>query len=125
MALGSSPNGLGLLRPGDGLIAIVSAALIAVLFMHTMVPSGRLIVRQDGQIFTETDVRLDRTLRVPGPLGETVIEIRAGRVRVASDPSPRQLCVRQGWLHSGESAVCLPNRVSLEWGQLGYDSLGY
>jgi len=44
---------------------------------------------------------------------------------VAADPSPRQICVRQGWLRAGEAVVCLPNRVSVEWGQLGYDSLGY
>jgi len=47
------------------------------------------------------------------------------RVRVAADPSPRQLCVRQGWIPPGGAAVCLPNRVSVENAAAGYDTLNY
>jgi hypothetical protein len=47
---------------------------------------------------------------------------------VASDPGPRQYCVRQGWLTRPNSiAICAPNQVSLMLvgGQAGYDSLNY
>jgi hypothetical protein len=47
---------------------------------------------------------------------------------VAADPSPRQLCVKKGWLTlSGQAALCLPNQVSLEIrGRTPtYDTLGY
>ncbi len=113
------------LHSGDWGVVLLGLGVIVILATQTPVPTHRVVIRQAGQVFMEGDVRLNQTFRVPGPLGVTVVEIRAGRVRVASDPSPRQLCVRQGWLGAGETAVCLPNRVSVEWGRLGYDSLGY
>jgi hypothetical protein len=49
---------------------------------------------------------------VRGPLGLTRIEIREGRVRVASSPCPLKICERAGWIESaGEMIVCLPNEV--------------
>jgi len=50
------------------------------------------------------------------------------RVRVVSDPGPRQYCVRQGWLErAGEIAICAPNEVSVQvaGGKAAYDSLSY
>lgn len=113
------------LRAGDWAVALLGLAVIVALSMQAPTLTGRVVIRQAGQVFMEGDVRLNQMIRVPGPLGVTVVEIQAGRVRVAEDPSPRQVCVRQGWLNAGETAVCLPNRVSVEWGRLGYDSLGY
>lgn len=88
----------------------------------------RAVVRAGGKVFAEASLARDRSLEVPGPLGTTVIDIRAGRARVASDPGPRQHCVRQGWLsRSGDVALCLPNQVSLELtgGERRFDSLNY
>lgn len=84
-----------------------------------------MIVRLDGQVVAESSLRLNRRITIEGPLGRSQIEIRDGRVRVASDPSPRQLCVRQGWIPPGGAAVCLPNRVSVENAAAGYDTLNY
>ena len=88
----------------------------------------RVVVRAGGQIVAERPLgRADR-VEVQGPLGTTVIEIEPGRARVASDPGPRQYCVRQGWLsRSGAVAICAPNQVSLSLagGQAEHDSLNY
>lgn len=84
-----------------------------------------MIVRLDGQVVAESSLRLNRRITIEGPLGRSQIEILNGRVRVASDPSPRQLCVRQGWIPPGGAAVCLPNRVSVENAAAGYDTLNY
>lgn len=113
------------LRAGDWGVALLGLAAIIALATQAPVSSGRVVIRQAGQVFMEGDARLNQTIRVPGPLGVTLVEFHSGRVRVAADPSPRQICVRQGWLSAGEAAVCLPNRVSVEWGRLAYDSLGY
>lgn len=113
------------LRPGDWLVAGLGLALVIGLIARPHPGAGRIVVRQAGQIWLDTDTRLNRRVQVPGPLGVTDIEIRNGRVRVVADPSPRQLCVRKGWLAPGEMAVCLPNRVSVEWGVTRYDSLNY
>jgi hypothetical protein len=114
------------LKPGDGLILALGLALVASLW-HRQASSldGRVIIRLDGKPFAEASLRLDRVIAVPGPLGESRVEIRAGKVRVAADPSPRQLCVKQGWIPPGGAAVCLPNRVAVENAAAGYDSLNY
>ncbi len=86
---------------------------------------GRVIVRMDGKVALEASLRLNRRIDIRGPLGFSRIEIRDGRVRVASDPGPRQICVRQGWIPPGGAAICLPNRVSVENAAAGYDTLNY
>jgi hypothetical protein len=54
------------------------------------------------------------TMGVPGPLGETLIEIRGGTARIAASPCPNQACVAAGAIHSpGQWAACLPNQVML------------
>jgi hypothetical protein len=54
----------------------------------------------------------EETVRVPGPLGDTVVEIRDGRARVLSSPCQNQTCVAAGYIHAhGQWTACLPNRV--------------
>ena len=49
---------------------------------------------------------------VDGPLGETVIEIDEGSVRVLSSPCPEKICIRSGSIsRPGQWIACLPNRV--------------
>ncbi|MEW5893144.1 MAG: NusG domain II-containing protein [Pseudomonadota bacterium] len=113
------------LRPGDILLLLAGLALVAGLLLRAPATADRVVIQQAGQTFLETSLRLDRVIAVPGPLGTTEVEIKSGRVRVKADPSPRQLCVQQGWLKAGEAAVCLPNRVSVQLGRAAYDSLNY
>ncbi|WP_245574981.1 NusG domain II-containing protein [Chitinilyticum litopenaei] len=120
-----------LIRPGDVLLALALLALLPALFAWCWSGDSATRVRiyQDGRLFAELDLQAARVLAVPGPLGTTSVEVAAGRVRIASDPSPRQYCVHAGWLsRAGQSAICLPNRTSIELiGKDGpaYDSLSY
>ncbi len=115
-----------MLRLGDALVLLLGLLVILVLWQAgSRGGDDRVLIRQDGRLFAEADLRLNRILPVPGPLGVTLVEIRDGRVRVKSDPGPRQVCVKQGWLAPGQAALCLPNRVSVERGRLRYDSLNY
>lgn len=121
---------LALLRPGDWLVILLAGGLVGVSF-PLLWQGGfaeRAIIRQAGQIFADLDLRSPRQIEVAGPLGNTLIAIETGRARVVSDPSPRQYCVRQGWLmHPGDIAICAPNQVSLQiTGRTRrYDSLSY
>ena len=121
---------LRLVRPGDWLVFLAGAAVVAVsipMFWQGGI-ADKAIVRQDGQVFAEIDLRTRRELQVPGPLGNTLIAIEPGRVRVVSDPGPKQYCVRQGWLmRPGEIAICAPNRVSVQVAGRTkvYDSISY
>lgn len=121
---------LHLLRPGDVLVILCSTAVVGVSF--PMFWQGgmaeRAIIRQEGRIFAEIDLRKRRQIEVGGPLGTTLILVEPGRARVVSDPGPRQYCVRQGWLmRPGEIAICAPNRVSLQIAGRTrvYDSISY
>lgn len=90
--------------------------------------ADKAIIRSGGKIFRELPLSHDLVLEVPGPLGYSKIAIHNHQARIASDPSTRQYCVRQGWLkQAGEVAICLPNQVSLELtgNNKRYDSLSY
>jgi len=121
---------LALLRPGDWLVMLGSAVMIGLsipMFWQGGL-ADKAIIRQEGKVFAEVDLKERRQLTVPGPIGTTLISIEPGRARVVSDPGPRQYCVRQGWLmRPGEIAICAPNRVSLQiTGRTKvYDSISY
>ncbi len=90
--------------------------------------ADRAIIRSGGKIFREVPLSRDQQIEVPGPLGTSIVSIEKRKARITADPSPRQYCVRQGWLQqAGEIAICLPNEVSVELtgSARKYDSLNY
>jgi hypothetical protein len=119
-----------LFRAGDAGVLLAGAGLVIALTVYAWGGSrgDTAVIRAAGQVIETVSLTRTQTFSVSGPLGATKIEIEPGRARVARDPSPRQLCVKQGWLtQSGQAALCLPNQVSLEIrGRISaYDSLGY
>jgi hypothetical protein len=105
---------------------------IAVVLLTMKLWSGDLadqaVIRSGGKVFRVVSLSSDQQIAVPGPLGTSIITIEKRRARISSDPSPRQYCVRQGWLQqAGEIALCLPNQVSVELTgrRKKYDSLNY
>ena len=121
---------LSALKPGDWLTLLagmVGTAIIATTVWHGGA-ADKAVIRSGGKIYREMPLSQNQTIEVPGPLGISRIAIQNHRARIASDPSPRQYCVHQGWLdQAGEIAVCLPNQVSLELrgSKRDYDSLNY
>jgi len=90
--------------------------------------ADKAVIRSGGKIFREVPLSRDQVIEVHGPLGLSQIAIHNRQVRIVVDPSPRQYCVRQGWLkQAGEISICLPNQVSVELsgGSKRYDSLNY
>jgi hypothetical protein len=118
------------LKTGDWLI-LLAGAIFTLWLAHLVWQGGaadKAIIRSGGKIFRELPLSRDLELEVPGPLGLSKITIHNRQARISSDPSPRQYCVRQGWLkQAGEVAICLPNQVSLELSgnNKRYDSLNY
>ncbi len=118
------------LKLGDWFIVLLGGLTVVTLTLKIW--NGDLadtaVIRSGGKIFSVVPLSKDQTINVPGPLGVSIISIEKRRARISSDPSPRQYCVRQGWLEqAGEIALCLPNQVSVELtGKLKrYDSLNY
>ncbi len=123
-------NTFNLIKPGDWLL-ILLGALFTLWLANTVWHGGaadKAIIRSGGKIFRELPLSRNTLIEVPGPLGFSKISIHNHQARIASDPSPRQYCVKQGWLkQAGEIAICLPNQVSLELSgsKKRYDSLSY
>lgn len=121
---------LPLIRPGDWLVMLTSALLVGAsipMFWQGGL-ADRAIIRQEGHVYADIDLKARKQVEVAGPLGTTLIAVEPGRARVVSDPSPRQYCVKQGWLMCpGEIAICAPNRVSVQiTGRTKvYDSISY
>lgn len=118
------------IRVGDWLTLLLGSVCVVLLTLNMW--NGELadkaVIRSGGKIFRIVPLSRNQQIEVPGPLGISLIAIHDRRVRIASDPSPRQYCVRQGWLkNSGEISLCLPNQVSVELtgGDKRYDSLSY
>lgn len=118
------------LKAGDWLTVLAGMLLVSYLFL-TLWGGNKgtsLVIRSAGKIVAEADLTRNRDFEISGPLGTTLITVENHRVRVARDPSPRQYCVKQGWLaRAGEAALCLPNQVSVELigAARAYDSLSY
>lgn len=124
------PEWRALLRPGDFLTVglALTVCVASVLMLWRGGAPDKVVVRAGGKVFAEAGLSRGQIIEVPGPLGTTRIEIEPGRARVASDPGPKQYCVRQGWLtRSGATAICAPNQVSLSLagGAAEFDSLNY
>lgn len=118
------------LKTGDWLTLLLGS--IGVVLLGFKLWSGdiadKAVIRSGGKIFCEVSLSRDQQIEVPGPLGISIISIHNRKARIISDPSPRQYCVRQGWLQqSGEVAICMPNEVSIELtgSRKKYDSLNY
>ncbi len=70
----------------------------------------------------------DRTVKVKGSQGTSVIEIRGHQARFIASPCSSKICIHAGWQkQAGEMAACLPNKVAIEI--LGrdrrYDSINF
>lgn len=106
------------LTAGDAVMAILLAAA-ALLLWQVGRPgnrdgAARAVLVAAGAAATTVSLERDGIYRLAGPLGESVVEIRSGRVRMRSSPCPQQLCVRQGWrARAGQVIVCVPNRVGV------------
>ena len=121
---------MNLLRIGDIGVLLAGTGCVAALTLWSWggAQGDTAVIRAAGQVVETTALIRAQTFSINGPLGITQVEIQPGRARIARDPSPRQLCVKQGWLtRSGQAALCLPNQVSLEirGRNTAHDTLGY
>lgn len=56
----------------------------------------------------------DGRYKVSGDLGDVVVEVKSGKVRVADEISPLHYCQTQGWVeHTNTPIVCLPNGIKI------------
>ena len=106
-----------LLRRTTGLdraiILLLLAGSLAGIWLAAARPQGeRVVVWQEGQIVFQAPLGQDRTARLGGPLGESLLQIRGGTVRLIDSPCPHRVCVGMGGVSRvGDLLACVPNRL--------------
>lgn len=105
-----------LFQPLDWVVFVLAVLMVVgsvALWVETT-PGLHVQIYQEGQLYQEVDLAVEKMIALKGPLGVTQIEIKRGKARIAGDPSPRQYCVQKGWLqNAGQLAICLPNHTSI------------
>lgn len=111
-------NGIRL-TPTPADLALIAAFLIGAFLAPLVFPRAvegeSVLVRAKGQELT-LPLDRDQVVRVEGERGLTWIEVRDGRAHIL-----RSACSNQRWHHgqgwaskTGQSLVCVPNRVLVE-----------
>jgi hypothetical protein len=107
-----------LVTKGDAIILSLAFTILVGVFISLWqndVHGAEVVVLVDGQRWARLNLFQNQEIHVPGTLGDSHIRVSDGQVRFINSPCPNKLCVHTGWLsQGGESAVCLPNRVSLQ-----------
>ena len=102
------------LRPLDILVALAAAGAIAFAAVSAYGPGSGPVIAvlkgRDGEWVYPLST--DREVRVAGPLGDTVVEIRGKAVRIVASPCPNKTCIAAGAIdRPGQWLACLPNQV--------------
>lgn len=113
-------------------LIVIGLAASAVLALHQGEggADAKVVIKSGGSVYATYPLSDERSLRVPAQNGAyNVVEISGGSVSVTEASCKNQVCVRHGSIsRTGESIVCLPNRlvVSIEGGNGeggGYDTI--
>lgn len=92
-------------------LVLISASVAWIFYSREAVSqSSGVVIEVNGRPEYTFPLHADRTIPVSGPYGNTVIEIKGGKVRVKEAHCPNQLCVKEGWISKGV-IVCLPNKI--------------
>lgn len=108
------------LRRGDFVVFLAVLALAGgILFYYASVGTGGEYgeIWQNGRLVKRVKLAegYTETVTVNGEKVTNVIEINGKRMRFISSDCNDQICVNTGWVSStGQTAVCLPNRVILK-----------
>ena len=89
---------------------------------------ARVEMQIENNYFTLLDANTVISLRKESMLGDSILEVEAGRIRFHASPCRGQQCIHSGWLsRAGDFAACLPNRVSVALVSAGtrYDAISY
>lgn len=113
-----------LLKPIDA--AVAAFALCGTIYAGLVVYGG---ARTQAQVSVKSAGRAwvfpldaEETVVAPGPLGDTVVEIRGGEAYILRSPCANQTCIATGRIRKqGQWVACLPNGVflSVEGGENG------
>ncbi|MDD7280983.1 NusG domain II-containing protein [Floccifex sp.] len=96
------------------LIMIASIVCLIPLFLSNS-QKECVVVQVKNKEVLRLDLNENGTWTVDGTLGNVVIEIKDGKVRVTQENSPQHLCSKQGYVSNANvPIVCLPNETVVQ-----------
>jgi hypothetical protein len=103
---------------GDGVfLGVLLCLSLSAYFLLSPLTSrkGEVWIYENGKVFGYYSLNVDRTVKVRGPLGVTVVTIRHGEAAITSAPCPHKLCEKMGPIpRRGSVMICIPNRIIVE-----------
>lgn len=80
---------------------------------HPAAIGTEAVVYLDGKELQRIDLQKDMDIALPG--GKMALVVKGGTIRVKQSDCHRQMCVHAGSIGStGESIVCVPNKMVIE-----------
>ena len=109
------------------LIVLVLVGLASTAYVAMSRSGGdTVIIEQNGDLYGKYSLFEDRTITIEGKHSTNIVTIADGSVTMAKSTCKNQVCVRHGAIAAtGESIICLPNRVvvRIEGKGGGYDAV--
>ncbi|MBQ9992339.1 MAG: NusG domain II-containing protein [Firmicutes bacterium] len=98
------------------LIIVIAAAILWLGFAFlSPAENAAAVISVDSKQAIKLDLQKDGIYEIKGMLYPCTVEIKNGRIRMESSQCPDKICEHTGFIsHSGQSIVCLPNRVIIE-----------
>lgn len=92
-----------------------SLVLLGAFLLIKSMPSGEVaVISKDNKIIKEIDLSKTETPYTID-LGENVVLIEKGQIRMTKARCPDKTCVKQGVISKkGEAVICLPNKIIVE-----------
>lgn len=73
----------------------------------------KVLIFSGDSLLEQTSLEKDRQINLLG--GRMQLEIKSGRVRVVKSDCPHHICMNMGWISlSGQTIICVPNKVLIE-----------
>ncbi len=113
---------------------IICLGLFLLLFLYNVYwigseSSDYALIYVKNQAPIQVDLQHSQQITVQGRIGESLIEVKNGRIHFLTSPCHNKFCIHAGWLtHNGDFVACLPNQVSIELHNLKttkFDSVVY
>ena len=96
------------------LVLVITGMVLITVQTYAMRSAEPILIIRVDSIEWQYTLDEDRTLMIPGPLGQTEVVVSDGAVHVHDSPCRAKVCVAAGEINRvGEWIICLPNHVFL------------
>lgn len=103
------------------IIAILAFSMLSYLICFLINQGDAPLTAQisvNGNIVTEINLNhpgSNQVIKISGPLGTSVAEIKSGAIRMKFSPCPDRYCMETGWIDQpGQVIACVPNQIIIK-----------